>query len=81
MEVTGDVTSERREEVNLSKLKAVIIDRGVKRSAVAEAIGCTRYSVYKKLDGKTEFKASEIVKLSEFLRLSPEERDSIFFGE
>lgn len=65
--------------MNLTKLKAVIIDRGVKRSAVADAIGCSRFSIYKKLDGKTEFKASEVVKMSEFLRLSQEERDEIFF--
>lgn len=67
--------------MNLRKLKTMIIDRGIKRSAIADAIGCSRYAVYKKLDGKSEFTASELVSLSDFMRLSREERDEIFFGD
>lgn len=59
-----------------SKIKAV----GLTISAVAEKLGITRAGFYKKLYNRSEFKASEISKLSNILALSDAERESIFFA-
>ena len=66
--------------MNLTKLKVAIIDRGVRRNALADALGVSRSTIYSKLDGKREFTVGEALRMSEFLRLSREERDEIFFS-
>jgi DNA-binding phage protein len=48
--------------------------------AVAEKSGILRETLYNKLRGTSEFKASEITNLSKVLRLSTKERDDIFFN-
>lgn len=45
---------------------------------IAESLGLTRQGFYNKLNGKREFKGSEIKKLSSLLNLSPQEKESIF---
>lgn len=47
---------------------------------IADTIGISRHSLYSKIENDTEFKASEIVKIAEVLRLSDAERDAIFFA-
>lgn len=59
-----------------SKIKAI----GLTISAVAEKLGITRAGFYKKLNNNSEFKASEISKLSAILALSDDERELIFFA-
>lgn len=59
-----------------AKIKAV----GLTISAVAERLGITRAGFYKKLNNNSEFKASEISKLSTILSLSDLEREQIFFA-
>lgn len=54
--------------------------RGIKYRFLAELIGITPYGLQKKIENKTEFKASEIVALSDALGLSADERNSIFFA-
>lgn len=46
--------------------------------AISKVLGISREGLYKKLSGETEFKASEIVKISELLQLNNSERDKIF---
>jgi len=46
--------------------------------AISQKIGITREGFYKKLNGETEFKASEIITLSKILGLSKLDRDKIF---
>jgi len=65
--------------INTLELKAAIIKTGMKRSEVAEKLGISYYSFHKKLHNKTEFKASEISKLSEILNIS--DKDKIFFAQ
>lgn len=60
-----------------SKIKAV----GLTISAVAEKLGITRAGFYKKLNNDSEFKASEISKLTTILSLSDIEREQIFFAQ
>lgn len=60
-------------------LRAAIEAKGLKYKAVAAVLGLTPYGLCKKIENNTEFKASEIDKLSNLLGLSPKERDKIFF--
>lgn len=50
------------------------------KKAVAEALGISGMSLIRKASNITEFKASEISKLVEILKLNNEERDKIFFA-
>ena len=60
-----------------SKIRAL----GLTISMVAEKLGITRAGFYKKLNNNSEFKASEISKLSTILDLSDNEREKIFFAQ
>lgn len=60
-------------------LKQIIDDKGYKLSHVASELNLTREGLYKKLRGDTEFKASEIKKLVEMLKLTGKETKDIFF--
>ena len=48
---------------------------------LAAALGLTPYGLQKKINNQTEFKASEILTLSEVLHLSEKERNAIFFAK
>lgn len=53
----------------------------IPKSSIAEALGITRQAFYKKLNGKREFKNSEIKTLAMILHLTSKERDDIFFAD
>lgn len=69
-----------RKLTNSSELRDAIISAGFKYGYLAQALGITSYSLQKKIDNITEFKASEIKKLCELLCLDGERKDSIFFA-
>lgn len=54
--------------------------RGLKYAFLADLLGITTFGLQKKIDNVTEFKASEIAKLSEALDLTTDERNHIFFA-
>ena len=57
-----------------------MVDRsGLKYKRLAQALGITPYGLQKKIENHTEFKASEIVILSDLLHLSEKDRNAIFF--
>ena len=62
-----------------TKLDKVICESGLKLEAIARKMGINRVSLWNKIQGRTEFKASEITSLSQILNLSAEQRDDIFF--
>lgn len=66
--------------VKLDVLKTRIRTSGLKTQSVAEKLGISRASLWKKLSGRVEFKVSEIAGLSKVLDLTNEERDYIFFS-
>lgn len=47
---------------------------------IAEDCGLTTQGLYNKLEGKNEFKHSEIVNLCETLGLTSKDREKIFFN-
>ena len=66
--------------VDLKLLIETINDSGLKMKYVAQGLGITYYGLLKKLKGESEFKASEISKLSLLLGMDTEKRDEIFFA-
>jgi hypothetical protein len=61
-------------------LRSRIKDAGFKLSWIADQLGITTYSLQKKLDNDSQFRAKEIKLLSDLLQLSPDETTSIFFA-
>lgn len=64
--------------VNTDALRASMRESGLKNGYIAEKLGLSVMSLHRKVNGVTEFKASEIVSLSDILRLTKAERDQIF---
>lgn len=62
-------------------LREWIKARGLKLNAIATAIGITPYSLQKKIDNETEFKASEIAVFVNDFGMLKSVRDKIFFAQ
>ena len=52
---------------------------GMNRTALAEQLGITRQGLWKKLENLSEFKQSEIEKITRILNLDSETQRLIFF--
>lgn len=65
----------------LELLQKKIDQSGLKLTYVAERLGISYQGLKKKLDGDTEFKASEIAILKDVLNLSDVEVQDIFFAD
>ncbi len=65
---------------NSKLLREWLESKGIKLKAVAKAMGITPYSLSKKIDNSSEFKASEIAVFTSDYGMSPELRNQIFFG-
>lgn len=65
---------------DITELRKLIEDSGKTMKAVAKQSGIVRETLYNRLDGKGEFKASEIQGLALALNLTNEQRDAIFFN-
>lgn len=67
--------------MNAKLLKKTIKESGIPITFIARKLEISRECFYKKLNGRTEYKASEIFKMQKILHLTDERRDEIFFGE
>ena len=65
--------------LNTKLLEKRIDDSGMTMVAIAEKTRILRETLYNKLKGSSEFKASEISSISRVLGLSSSDRDAIFF--
>lgn len=65
---------------NTDLFRKTVEKRGLKYRFLAETIGITTQGLQNKIENRTEFKAGEIIKLSEVMHLSNEEKDAIFFS-
>lgn len=65
---------------DLALLRRKIDNSGLTVTAVAQKSGLKRETLYNKLQGVSEFKASEISALTLVLQMSRDERDKIFFA-
>lgn len=60
------------------KLKAIIKESGLKYEFIAQSLGITYQGLKNKIENVREFKASEISRMCEILKIS-DNRDEIFF--
>lgn len=65
---------------NAKELEIQLIRKNVSKKALAQALGISEMALFNKLNGASEFKASEIDKATNFLCLTRDERDVIFFA-
>lgn len=64
---------------NQKLLKAKIIAQGLTRAEMAKKIGISLTTLNYKLNGRQEFKLSEVKKICTILNLNKTEREKIFF--
>lgn len=66
--------------MDLNYLNSKIDEIDIPIATIANKMGISRQSLYLKLNGRREFKTSEMLKICEILRLTIEERNHIFFA-
>jgi len=66
---------------NTEMLKDFIEKSGYRIQFLCDQLGITRQGLYNKINGKTEFNASEISILTELLKLTAEQQRAIFFAQ
>lgn len=66
--------------MNQKEMRAAIARCGISKRDIAARLGVSEQALYNKMNGKAEFKNSEIIKLSEMLGLSMNEVNIIFFS-
>lgn len=64
---------------NTVELEVAIKRAGLTKRAIAKKLGISEMGFYKKVNNITEFKASEIYKLTKILKLK--DKDDIFFTQ
>lgn len=67
--------------MNKELLLKKIEQSSISKTTIAKDLGITRQGLYNKLEGKQEFKSSEIKLISHMLNLTSAERDAIFFSD
>lgn len=67
--------------MNLEYLNNRIDEIKIPITTIAERMGISRQSLYLKIKGEREFKVSEVTKLCDILRLTDEEKNSVFFAD
>lgn len=65
---------------DIQALKECIDGSGIPVAEVARRAGILRETLYNRLLGKSEFKASEIASLASVLHMTKAQRDKIFFA-
>lgn len=66
--------------IDTKELENDIMKSGLKRKAIARELGITTAGLSKKIRNLSEFRASEIEKLTKTLGWTRERRDQIFFN-
>ena len=75
-------TEERRNEMtNTAMLENAIRASGLKKKHIYETLGISRQGLDLKIKGVNEFRASEIEKLCDLLKLTNRDRLAIFFAK
>lgn len=67
--------------MNVNELRAEIARKGIQHNELADYIGISATAFSKKINGKNEFKLSEITKIAKMLDITPERRNEIFFTD
>lgn len=64
-------------EFNTNKVKGLMAENGMTQADVAKSIKKSEFTLRNKLQGKTEFTATEIASIADLFRVSPD----IFFTQ
>lgn len=78
--IQQDETKGGDEVPDSNALKKKIKEYGMSVSELSRRSGICRQTLYNRLDGKGEWKASEVIEISKALRLTKAERESIFLS-
>ena len=62
------------------KLRELISKSGLKLGYIANQLGISRFALSNKIQNRTEFRVSEIVKICELLCIDYDSREQIFFA-
>lgn len=73
------IISKKAARVNSAMLKGTIVKAGFTQDEVADKLGLSPTAFNNKVNNKSEFKASEIKRLTVILNLTRDEVDLIFF--
>lgn len=66
---------------NKAKFKAKVIERSLDMEDISKNLGINVATLYRKLNGNSDFTRSEIQKIKEALHLTLSEINEIFFAE
>ena len=63
------------------RFEIVLLEKGKTKKDIANLLSLSLQTIYNKINNVVDFKSKEIVAISEYLKLSPKERDAIFFAK
>lgn len=63
-----------------NRLLAKMVENGKTRNELASALGVDNATLFRKLNGSSDFKRQEIETVRNFLNLSVDEAEAIFFA-
>lgn len=63
------------------KFRIILMQRDKSISDIASLMGVNITTVYRKINGRSDFYRDEIQLISDYLRLSTEEKEEIFFAK
>ena len=67
--------------MNVAKFKAAIVERGTSVEGLADAIGVSKATIYRKINaGGDDFTIGEVLSIAKALRLTTDEGQQIFFA-
>lgn len=66
---------------NTKLLEEAIEKSGLKKGKIAERLGISRAGLANLINGRAEFKVSQMLVLSDMLGLTDAKRDAIFFAQ
>lgn len=66
--------------INANKLKGKIVECGLSVEKMAKQLGVEASTVYRKMNGESEFTVGEVSKIAAILGLSDDDLTSIFFA-
>jgi hypothetical protein len=79
--VDGQSTKKGGDQVtDTVKLLELINKSGLKLGYIASQMGISRFTLYNKIQNRTEFRVSEIIKMCELLCIDYDSREQVFFA-
>lgn len=67
--------------MSANKLKGLIVENGENVEKLANSIGISTGSLYRKISGKTEFTLNEIHAITDHYNLTPDRMIDVFFTQ